>query len=133
MREINLGKIIKSKNLDFDEIASQLFPNNKYPKQALKRVVCGDGVLDANQISKFSLYSGIPIAELYSGAEWKSTIDKTTHVLSSGEYTAKLDTNTWTTKLFHRDSLFHTFVIHNSSITLDEYIRKLKSEISKNK
>ncbi len=131
MIKINLGKIIKAKKLDEHEVAKQLFPLHKYPKMALDRVNKGEGVLDANQISKFSLYSGIPIAELYSGSEWKSSIDKTTHILTSGDFTAKLDTTNWTTKLFHKDSLFHTFVIHSSSITLEEYIEKLKSEINK--
>lgn len=133
MQKIDLGEIIKAKKLDEKEIAEQLFPMHKYPKLALDRVLSGDGVLDANQISRFSLYSGIPIAELYSGAAWKSTIDGHTHVLTSGDFTAKLDTTTWTTTLFHKDSLFHTFVIHNSSITLADYIEKLNAEINKNR
>ncbi len=133
MKKIDLRKIIQVKKLDLKEVAQELFPAHKHPKLALDRVLAGEGVLDADQISRFSLYSGIPIAELYSGAGWKSTIEEHTHVLVSGDYTAKLDTKSWTTKIFHKNSIFHEFIIHNSSITLGEYIEKLNSEISKNK
>lgn len=131
MKKIDLGKIIEVKKLDTKEVAEQLFPLHKYPSLALTRVIAGEGTLDADQISRFSLYTGIPIAELYEGSEWRSTIEGHTHILSSGEYVAHLDTQTWTTKLFHKESLFHTFVIHSPSITLSEYIEKLNSEISK--
>lgn len=131
MKKIDLKKIIQAKKLDPKEVAQELFPTHKHPKLALDRVLAGGGVLDADQISRFSLFTGLPISELYSGAGWKSTIEGHTHVLVSGDYTAKLDTKTWTTKIFHRDSLFHDFIIHSPSITLSEYINRLDLEISK--
>jgi hypothetical protein len=133
MKKIDLGKIIKAKKLDETEVAELLFPSNSYPKLALRRVVKGEGVLDADQISKFSLYSGIPIAELYTGNEWRSDIDGNKHVLVSGEYKAILDTSTWTTTIFHKESLFHEFIMHSPTIGLSEYIERLNHEISKNK
>lgn len=133
MKKIDLKKIIKAKQLDEKEVAAELFPTHKHPKLALDRVLAGEGVLDANQISRFSFYTGIPISELYSGADWKSTIKGHTHILVSGHYTAKLDTSTWTTEVFHKDSLFYEFIIHSASISLSEYIEKLNSVISKNK
>ncbi len=133
MKKIDLGKIIQAKGLDESEVAQQLFPTNAHPKLALRRVLKGDGVLDADQISKFSLFSGIPIAELYTGSEWASSIDQNKHVLTSGDYKAVLDTSTWTTKIFHKDSMFHEFIIHSPTIGLSEYIERLNKEISKNK
>ena len=131
MKTINLKKIIEVKNLDKKEVAAELFPTNKFATLALDRVLDGKSVLDANQISRFSLYSGIPIAELYSGADWSSTIKGGTHVLLKGAYRAELDSKTWTTKLFHKDSLFHEFILHKPSISLAEYIETLNSVISK--
>ncbi len=133
MKKIDLEKIIQGKKLDPKEVAQELFPTHKHPKLALDRVLSGDGVLNADQISRFSLFTGLPISELYSGANWTSKTEGHTHVLVSGDYTAKLDTKTWTTKVFHKGSLFHDFIIHSSSITLSEYIGRLDSEISKNK
>ncbi len=133
MKKIDLKKIIKVKNLNKKEVAAELFPANKFALLALDRVLAEKGVLDADQISRFSLYSGIPIAELYSGADWSSTIKNGTHVLLKGDYRAELDTKTWTTRLFHNDSLFHQFIIHSAGISLGDYIDTLNSEISKNK
>lgn len=131
MKKIDLKKIIHSKKLDEKEVAEQLFPMHKYPKLALDRVLEGEGVLDANQISRFSLYTGIPISELYDGAGWKGSIEGHTHVLVSGDYTAKLDTKNWSTRIFHKESLYHEFILHTPSITLAEYIDRLDFEISK--
>ena len=133
MKKIDLKKIIHAKKLDAKEVAAQLFPTHKHPKLALDRVLAGEGVLDANQISRFSFYSGIPIAELYEGAGWRSTSDGSTHVLTNGDYTAELDTATWTTKVYHKKSLFHEFVIHSSTISLGVYVETLNSVISKYK
>jgi hypothetical protein len=133
MKKIDLKKIIAAKKLDVKKVALVLFPGHKHPKLALDRVLSGAGVLDANQISVFSLYSGLPIAELYSGADWSSRIEGAKHILLSGDYRAELDTSNWTTKLFHNDSLFHEFIIHSSSIGLGEYIDRLNLEISKQK
>lgn len=133
MKKINLKKIIANQGLEEKEVAIKLFPNNKYPKLALDRLLAGESVLDANQISLFSFYSGIPITELYEGGGWKSTQKEHTHILVSGDYTAKLDTRSWTTEIFHKNSLFHEFIIHSPSINLGDYIEKLNSEINKNK
>jgi hypothetical protein len=133
MKKIDLAKIIEFRKLDPREVATELFPKHKHPMLALNRVLAGDGVLDADQISKFSLFTSIPIAELYVGQEWSSRIEGTTHVLKSGDFTAYLDSKSWTTKLFLHDSLFHEFILHSESITLSDYIQTLNDIISKYK
>jgi hypothetical protein len=133
MKRINLEKIIETRGLNFKEVAGMLFPWNGHPVPALKRVIKGDGVLDANQISLFSQYSGIPIAELYEGHKWSSTIEGHTHILTSGEYSAHLDTKSWTTRIYKKDSIYHEFIIHSPSITLREYMERLDKEINRAK
>ena len=54
-------------------------------------------------------------------------------ILGNGDYRAELNAETWTTKLFHKHSLFHEFIIHSSSISISEYIGKVETEISKHK
>jgi len=54
MKKIDLKKIIENAGLDIKETAQHLFPNNKYAKLALDRVIKGDAFLDTNQISKLS-------------------------------------------------------------------------------
>lgn len=125
MKTIDLKKLIESSDLDSKEVAKQLFPKNKYPDLALNRVMKGLNVLDADQISKLSLLSGVPISELFSGGEWKGSTAQNVHVFTNGEYRAELDPQTWITKVFHKGSLFHDSIIHSGSTPINEYLHEL--------
>lgn len=136
MRTINLQKIIEDNGLDEQEVAILLFPTNAYPKLALKRLTSGAAVMDANQISRLASFSGLTISQLYGIQGWDYTVEDTEtgiFTLIAENYTAKLDTSTWKTKIFDNDSLFHDEVIHSESAPLSEYISKLNTIISKHK
>lgn len=133
MKTINIKEIIIEKLLDTNEVAVHLFPKNKYPRLALNRVMAGTAVLNADQISKFSLFSDVPIADLYEGKNWKAikeTGKEKVLILTSGKYRAELNTENWTTKLFHKDSLFHEFVMSSKTLTLREYTTYLDELIA---
>lgn len=130
MRTINVKEIIEVRGLDTKEVARQLFPKNKYPDLALNRVIKGKNTLDADQISKFALLAGIQISELFSGENWKAAQSKGVHVFTNGEFRAELDSETWTTKIFHKDSMFHESVIHSGSTPVSEYLSQLDLIIS---
>ena len=125
MRTINVKKIIESRGLDFKEVAHQLFPKNKYPGLALNRVIKGKSVLDADQISKLALMSGLKISELFSGENWKYVSGKGVHVFTNGEFRAELDSGSWVTKIFHKDSMFHESILHSGSTPVSEYLSQL--------
>ena len=131
MKTIDVNGIISEQKLDLEEVAQQLFPGNKYPKLALKRVLAGEAVLDANQISKLSLMTGLSIDQLYSENGWKSTSKSGVIIFQNGDYKAELSTKTWVTKIFHKGSLFHESVITPGATPVSEYIKKLDSIIDK--
>lgn len=125
MRKIKVKEIIEARGLDIKEVARQLFPKNKYPDLALNRVIKGKSVLDADQISKLALMAGLQLSELFSGENWKATAHKGVHVFTNGEFRAELDSETWITKVFHKDSMFHESIIHSGSTPVDEYLSQL--------
>jgi len=125
MRTINVKEIIETRGLDTKEVARQLFPKNKYPDLALNRVMKGKNVLDADQISKLALMAGLQISELFSGENWKASSRKGVHVFTNGEFRAELDSETWITKVFHKDSMFHESIIHSGSTPVSEYLSQL--------
>lgn len=125
MRTIDIKKVIDSTGLNFKEVATQLFPKNKYPDLALNRVIKGVNVLDADQISKLALMANIPISDLFSGGEWKLVSKGKTHVFSNGDYKVELDPETWISRIFHNGSLFHESVIHSGSTPLSEYLENI--------
>lgn len=133
MKTIDLNGIISKQELDPKEVAQQLFPGNKYPKLALNRVLAGEAVLNANQISKLALMTGLSMDQLYSENDWKSTSKAGMITFQNGEYKAELNTETWVTKIFHNDSLFHESIITPGATPVSEYLNELKSIIIKNK
>lgn len=135
MQAINLKQIVKQHDLDKNELATQLFPGNKFPRVALKRVLSGDAELNASQISKLALLVGVEISDLFlTGSQgWKKTSTKGVITLSTGEYKAELDTTTWITRVFCNDSLFHESIIHSGTTPLSEYLNKINLIIKTHK
>lgn len=132
MKTIDLSGIISKQKLDPKEVAKQLFPENKYPKLALNRVLAGEAVLDANQISKLALLTGLSMDQLYSENDWKATSKAGIITFQNGGYKAELNTETWVTKIFQNDSLFHESIITSKTIPVSEYLNELNSIINKN-
>lgn len=129
MKTIDLQAIIDAKQLDVKEVAQQLFPTNQYPRLALNRVLAGKALLDAAQISKLSLLSGVDIGDLYADNNWEAESKNGLHTFTNGDWTATLDTTTWLTKIFHKTSMKHESVIHSPNTPLSEYIQALNNVI----
>jgi hypothetical protein len=131
LKTINLKAVIEQTGIDHTALAEALFPFNKYPKLALNRVIEGDGHLDAHQISRLSLLTGLGIEELYSTGSWKIAAKNKTMFFSNGEYFAELDMSgkVWTTKVFHKKSLFHEQILHTSDVVLGAYFEQLNNLI----
>lgn len=120
---------MSSAEIDETEMASILFPKVKYPKMALKRILSGEAVLDADQISRLALFLDTSIDKLFSN--WKASYKKGSHKFTMGVYTAELDSATWVTKLFKSDALIHETILSNAAITLSEYIELLNKVVLK--
>lgn len=132
MNTIDLKKVIADNNLNKKEVAKHLFPGNSYPVLALNRVIKGDAKLDSDQISKLSLFANCTIEDLY-GIKFRPQTKDRKMFFESEDYKAELNIDTWTTKVFHKDSLFHESVIHKSSIALSDYLEQLTSIIKNHK
>lgn len=135
MQAINLEAIVKKYDLDKKELAAQLFPGNKFPRVAFKRVLLGEAELNASQISKLALWVGVEISDLFlTGSQgWKKTSTMGVITLSNGLYKAELDTTAWITRVFHNDSLFHESIIHSGTTPLSEYLNKINLIIKNHK
>lgn len=129
-KAIDLKGIIDSQNPNPKELAAQLFPQNKHPRLALNRILSGDAVLDADQISKLASLTGLTPDELYSTKGWKSTTKNNIMIFHQGEYKAELDTQTWITKVFHNNSLFHETIITPGATPISEYLKRLEEIIA---
>lgn len=131
MKSIDLERIILEYSLDSTELATLLFPTNGFPKPALKRVLKGDALLDTEQVSKLAKFIGVTIGELFGETNWLHTgTENNFHYFHLGEYSAQLNTATWLTTIFHKESLFHECIIHSGSIAMNNYFDLLNQKIS---
>lgn len=130
MNKINITKIIADNNLNKKNVAEQLFPGNKYSSLALNRVIAGEGKLDSDQISKLALLADISIEEIY-GVKFTVKGKEKKMFFEYEDFKAELNRETWTTKVFHNDSLFHESIIHKSTIALSDYLEELTNIINK--
>lgn len=133
MQTIDLASILEKSEVSKKELAKLLFPSHKYPGLAINNVLKGELKLDSEQISKLSSFTGISIEDLFQISKWKMESLKGQIEFSNGEFKALLNTETWITKIFCNDSMFHESVIHAGTIPLSEYIKQINELISKHK
>lgn len=126
MKDINLKHLIESRDLCYNEVAVLLFPDNKHPKLALNRVLKGEARLDSAQISRLAAFMKVEISDLYGLPGWKASLGEDgIHVFKNGEFTARLNTTTWTTEVFKNDELLHGTIIHSGCMSLENYIQQI--------
>jgi len=131
MGKINLYKLIEDYVLDEDQLAKRLFPENKQPKMALRRVMFGDGKLDEDKIQLLSKITNIPIPDLFMG--WSGKADVGMLVFSKGNYRAELSQDSWVTRLYYRDEILCEEVIAHGLIPLKDYLDGLDDLVTKQK
>ena len=131
MKTIDITKIIQDHNLNAKELAASLFPLHRFPDMALTRLIQGKGVLDANQISLLSEITGQSINSLFNQSEWVAQSREGIVHFSSGDFRAELDVEKKTSKVFHKDSIFHETILHTTSIPLSEYLKEISASVLK--
>lgn len=125
---INLGELIKQRGLRTQAVAEFLYPDNKYPRVALQRVLDGKALLNSEQVSRLAAWLGISTDSLYKGG-WSSEFEGETCILTNGNYRAELSIRTGETKVFHLGALFHEIILHDPAISLSQYVELLNAII----
>jgi len=126
---MNLLKIIQDNDLPRKEVANKLFPGNKYPGMALKRVIKEGLPLDNFQTEILAGMLGVTASELI-GDNWKAKASKDgVHTFEFGEYTARLNTNNWITQLSHAGKRINEAVVHSKALPLSDYFEQLNKLI----
>lgn len=126
---INLKLLIKNTDVDPDQLAPVLFPGNKHPALALKRVLDGHTQLNESQIRALGDYMGITVQELFDYDQWTSKKLPDHILFTKGDYTARLDPETLTTVIFYKGKQVTETVIHGKTVALGDYISRLDQVI----
>lgn len=131
MSTFNINRIIKKHDLDYNALAKELFPKNKYPLVALNRVVEGVSFLDTNQISILATIVGVEVSELFSSDTWGMKMsNEDTIKFFKNNYRVELDLVTLVTKIFCDDRMIaNETLIFEKNVKLSEYINRVNETI----
>lgn len=126
MKGFNLKRLIRDRNLNVDELAKLLYPTVGHPAMSLDRVISGTSELKTSQMQALSKYTGMGLDELFGYDKWNALVNgPNIHKFHNGQYRAELNTETWTAKFWHLETLVHEEVLTSGAVTLSEFFEYL--------
>jgi hypothetical protein len=127
MEQFNIEGIIERYNLSLDDVQNALFPQNRYKKIALDRVLKGETKLNTTQLQALANLAGVLVSDLFNMDSWSASANNGTLTFKKGPYTAKVNHNGSFITLYKDEELIDTFLANNS-IKLSEFINFLNSK-----
>ena len=129
-QQFNLGNVIEHYKLNIEDIARVLFPNIKYPKQALDRILKGEANLDVVQLERLANHIGILVTDLFSVNTWKASSEEGCLTFLKGEYKIKLNYNGVYISIYKSNKLIFQNISNIPSMTMQEFINYLNNFIN---
>lgn len=130
MKTFDLQTLITRYNFDEGTLAKELFPKNKFAKNALTRVLSGVSYLDTWQLCKLSEITGLEISELFANDSWNKSISGNIIKFRRNNHRVELNMDTNMTEIFLSDKLIAIeTIISDRSIKLSEYLRLVDETI----
>lgn len=137
MQTLDLSRIMATANLKASYIGAHLFPDNRDPSKAVRRVMNGKSFLNSDQVAKLSELLNVPIGLLFDDAAWDMTAPAgRRNILNfrSYDYFAELNTETMQTTISKNGLVFFEKILtHDRSIGLLDYLSQLTDLIIKHK
>lgn len=129
MKQFDINKVIEHYKLDTQVIAPILFPNVKYPVQALNRILKGEANLDTEQVEHLAEFIGVIVTELFNVDTWKGSSEDGYLTLIKGPYKVKLNYNNVYISLYKNDSLIYQRLNNIQEMTFLEFINYITNII----
>ena len=120
-QSFDLAKVIEHFKLDREEVETVLLPHVRYRKQALDRVLKGEGQLTVEQLQALANLSGVFIQDLFSLDTWKGGKEDNCLTFLKGEFKVKLNYNGVFLSIYKGTTLVHQ-EINSSNKTLQEFL-----------
>ena len=102
-------------------LANELFPQNKYPVPAFRRILKGEGEINLNQAQRLASLLDVKVDDLTSGKMWKAEFRKPGLTLMKGAYRVEIKEGNMV-KFYHLESNYYTETKMDENITLSSFI-----------
>lgn len=130
MTTFDINKIISLYNLDVDQLAQVLFPDVKYPKIALGRILKGEADMSISRLEKLAAYIGVKPSDLFLIDTWKDASENGYLMFKKGPFKAKVNYHGAFITLYKDGELVEQ-VIPGSDMTVQDFVKFLDNLISK--
>lgn len=131
METFNLKKIINANFLDQQILAKELFPENKFPNAALKRILDGKAFLDTNQLQTLAKILRINVQQLFADSDWwHKEMNNEKIIFKKNNFRVELFLNNLTTVIYKNDKIISSeVIIPDNNIKLSEYLNLVDKTI----
>lgn len=126
---INLKQLLKDEHISKAQLSEILFPKNKFPGRSLLRILKGEAELSVSQVVALSEFTGLSLDQICEPDKWEGDLRDGSHVyLRSKNFRAEIDTKTWTTRIYYKDTLVKEEMI-SPALPIAEYICTLEKTV----
>lgn len=129
MEQFNISNVIEHYKLNTEDLAKVLFPTVKYPKQALDRILKGEGNLDITQVEKLANYIGVLVTDLFSANTWKGSAEDGCLTLLKGNYKVKLNYNGVFVSIYKNNMLIEQKISNVPDMAMHEFVNYIDNFI----
>ena len=125
MNGFNINKVICQYNLhaELDALAVELFPDAKYPRHALRRILKEESELSTTQVQRLANYIGISVGDLFNESEWKGKTEDGVLTFTKGEYKVKLAYQGVFLSLYKNNELVDQKIADVPAMTIREFLK----------
>ena len=120
-QEFNITKVIEYYTLDVNDVAEALFPNVRYKKLALDRVLKGEASINTEQLQALAKLAGVLTSDLFNIDSWKGSAEDGCLTFLKGDFKAKLNYNGVWLSLYKNNELLKQEMF-TPNMTLEEFI-----------
>ena len=122
MQQFDINQLIAKYNLDTSELAKVLFPNVKYPKQALDRVLKNEAVLDVEQLHFLAKHLGVLVSDLFTIDSWRGGYADGHLAFIKDNYKVVINMNGCFLTLFKDNKVIEQIIATNEALTIKQFI-----------
>ena len=130
MAHFDINRIIEQYKPDLEKLAAVLFPDVRYTRAALNRVINGTSLLDTEQIEALADYLGVLVQDLFiEKDDWHSDSENGSLVFIKEPYKAKLNFNGVYLTVYNNDEVIKQELVNVPNMTVNDFIDYLNNII----
>ena len=129
-QKFDLQKIIDHYGLNKEDLEDVMFPHVRYKKQAVTRVLKGEGQVTVEQAENIANFIGVCVSDLFNVNTWKGITEDKCLTFNKAPYKVKLNYRGVFLSLYKDNNLIYQEVL-TPSFSIEEFLKYIDTLIKK--